>query len=444
MSNNSATSATENLRLGIEAARAGQHEAARKHLTRVLEYTPHNIPALLWLAYVAPEPAESIRWLTQVLAIDPHNQRALSGLEWVRKRSDHSLAARSPSDHGSEPNNSVQASHAETELPDDFIRDQFLKGAEAQKRARKAALAQRARRNIAPLTLVLLIIAVTLLFGAATWYLVTVPDETLAAWLPEPAQLPVEPAPVEAKSLPVETELDRVEPAKAEADEVISPPNFTSKVDTIILANSKLAETLETDDPFTPLEENQLPPLDIPPVLNEAAETTSALDLLQLVGPAEEMMDGIRLFVPVDEALLAYQPVTPHEKWIEVDIPNQRVTAWEGNVPVMAFESSTGLPDTPTVTGQFNIYWKLKSTVMIGADYYLPEVPYTMYFYGGYALHGAYWHNNFGQPMSHGCVNLSIDNSKTLFEWADPIIPPGETQVVSSYDNPGTLVVVHQ
>ena len=131
MSNNSATSATENLRLGIEAARAGQHEAARKHLTRVLEYTPHNIPALLWLAYVAPEPAESIRWLTQVLAIDPHNQRALSGLEWVRKRSDHSLAARSPSDHGSEPNNSVQASHAETELPDDFIRDQFLKGAEA-------------------------------------------------------------------------------------------------------------------------------------------------------------------------------------------------------------------------------------------------------------------------------------------------------------------------
>jgi lipoprotein-anchoring transpeptidase ErfK/SrfK len=67
-----------------------------------------------------------------------------------------------------------------------------------------------------------------------------------------------------------------------------------------------------------------------------------------------------------------------------------------------------------------------------------------MYFYNGYGLHGAYWHNNFGQPMSHGCVNLSNENSKSLFEWADPVIPPGQTQVVSSADNPGTLVLVHE
>lgn len=444
MSNNLATSATENLRLGIEAARAGRRETARKHLVRVLEYAPNNVPALLWLAYVAPEPAESIRWLTQVLAIEPHNQRAKAGLEWAMKRAGRSSPPEMQLDNGSEPNEPVQASHAETELPDDFIRAQFLKGDEAQKRARKAVLAQRARRNIAPLTLVLLIIGVTIFFGTAIWYLITVPDETLAAWLAEPVELPgIEPAPVEAKALFVETEIERVAPVKAAA-EVPSPPSFTTMADTIILENSQLAETLETDDPFTPLEENQLPPLDIPPApLNGSAETTSSLDLLQLVGPAEEVLNGVRLFVPVDESQLAYQPTWPDEKWIEVDIPNQRVTAWEGNVPVMAFESSTGLPDTPTVTGQFNIYWKLESTVMIGADYYLPEVPYTMYFYGGYALHGAYWHNNFGQPMSHGCVNLSIDDSKTLFEWADPVIPPGETQVVSSFDNPGTLVVVH-
>jgi lipoprotein-anchoring transpeptidase ErfK/SrfK len=94
--------------------------------------------------------------------------------------------------------------------------------------------------------------------------------------------------------------------------------------------------------------------------------------------------------------------------------------------------------------GEFNIYWKLESTLMAGPNYYLPDVPYTMYFYGGYALHGAYWHNNFGQPMSHGCVNLSIADSQTLFEWADPVIPPGQTQVVATAENPGTLVVVHQ
>ncbi|MCB0195835.1 MAG: L,D-transpeptidase [Anaerolineae bacterium] len=227
------------------------------------------------------------------------------------------------------------------------------------------------------------------------------------------------------------------------ADVAVAPPHLTSAVDTIILKNSQLAEKLEAADPFTPLEENQLPALDIPPVHLET-EGDSSVDLLHLIGPVEEILDGVRLFVPVDAALLAYQPTSPDEKWIDVDISEQRVTAWEGNVPVLSFVSSTGLPDTPTVTGKFNIYWKLESTVMIGEDYYLPEVPYTMYFYGGYALHGAYWHNNFGQPMSHGCVNLSSDNAKQIFEWADPIIPPGQTQVVSSFDNPGTVVVVHE
>ena len=93
--------------------------------------------------------------------------------------------------------------------------------------------------------------------------------------------------------------------------------------------------------------------------------------------------------------------------------------------------------------GEYNVYWKLEKTLMAGADYYLPDVPYTMYFYGGYAIHGTYWHENFGQPMSHGCVNLRTEEAKQIFEWADPPLPPGQTQVVSTYDNPGTLVFVH-
>jgi lipoprotein-anchoring transpeptidase ErfK/SrfK len=80
---------------------------------------------------------------------------------------------------------------------------------------------------------------------------------------------------------------------------------------------------------------------------------------------------------------------------------------------------------------------------MIGPGYYLPEVPYTMYFYAGYALHGTYWHDSFGQPMSHGCVNLETGNAQKLFEWAGPVVPPGQTEVVATADNPGTLVVVH-
>jgi lipoprotein-anchoring transpeptidase ErfK/SrfK len=55
---------------------------------------------------------------------------------------------------------------------------------------------------------------------------------------------------------------------------------------------------------------------------------------------------------------------------------------------------------------------------MRGPDYYIPDVPNTMYFYGSYGLHGAYWHDNFGHPMSHGCVNMRLSDAAALFGWA--------------------------
>jgi lipoprotein-anchoring transpeptidase ErfK/SrfK len=80
---------------------------------------------------------------------------------------------------------------------------------------------------------------------------------------------------------------------------------------------------------------------------------------------------------------------------------------------------STGLWGTPTVQGDYRIYWKLTSQTMSGPGYYLPGVPWVMYFYQGYAIHGTYWHNNFGQPMSHGCVNLPTDQAEWFFRWAE-------------------------
>lgn len=106
------------------------------------------------------------------------------------------------------------------------------------------------------------------------------------------------------------------------------------------------------------------------------------------------------------------------ERWIDVDLSQQRVYAYEGNTLVNSFIVSTGTWQTPTVTGQFHIWIKLRSTTMTGPGYYLPNVPYTMYFYKGYGLHGTYWHNNFGTPMSHGCVNLSIPDAEWLYNWA--------------------------
>ena len=127
-----------------------------------------------------------------------------------------------------------------------------------------------------------------------------------------------------------------------------------------------------------------------------------------------------------------------------MDLSEQLVTAWEGTTPVMRFVASTGLPHTPTRVGKFRVYQKYVATRMIGPGYNLPDVPFTMYYDGGYAVHGAYWHDNFGEPMSHGCVNLSPEDAEKVFSWAGPVIPEGASQATASADNPGTLIVVHQ
>jgi lipoprotein-anchoring transpeptidase ErfK/SrfK len=105
-------------------------------------------------------------------------------------------------------------------------------------------------------------------------------------------------------------------------------------------------------------------------------------------------------------------------RWIDVDLTNQMVYAYEGDVVVNSFVVSTGVARTPTVTGNYKIYVKVRVQDMRGPGYHLKDVPYVMFFYGDYGLHGTYWHNNFGTPMSRGCVNLTTDDAAWLFNWA--------------------------
>jgi lipoprotein-anchoring transpeptidase ErfK/SrfK len=107
------------------------------------------------------------------------------------------------------------------------------------------------------------------------------------------------------------------------------------------------------------------------------------------------------------------------ERWIDVDLSQQLMTAYEGHTPVRNVSVSSGLPATPTPAGQFRIWVKFRYDDMEGPGYYLADVPYVMYFYKGYGLHGTYWHANFGHPMSHGCVNLPTPEAEWLFNWAD-------------------------
>lgn len=138
---------------------------------------------------------------------------------------------------------------------------------------------------------------------------------------------------------------------------------------------------------------------------------------------------------------------TGEEKWIEVDLSDQKLRAWEGNNLFLESLISSG-KTYPTPTGEFRIWAKFKYTKMSGGSkenktyYYLPNVPYTMYFYQSFALHGTYWHNNFGHPMSHGCVNLPTPIAEKLFYWTLPSVG-SKNSVLASNDNLGTRVVIH-
>ena len=109
-------------------------------------------------------------------------------------------------------------------------------------------------------------------------------------------------------------------------------------------------------------------------------------------------------------------------KWIDVNLSTQMLAAYEGSRRVYSTRISSGTTKYPTVTGTFYIYAKLVSQRIRGGTgrdrYDLPGVPHVMYFHKGYAIHGTYWHNNFGRPMSHGCVNASRQAAAWLYKWA--------------------------
>lgn len=106
------------------------------------------------------------------------------------------------------------------------------------------------------------------------------------------------------------------------------------------------------------------------------------------------------------------------ERWIEVNLAQRRLYARVGNRIVFSSLVSIGKSGTPTVRGTFRIYSKIRYTHMRGPGYNLPNVPNTMYFYGGYAIHGAYWVKTFGTRVSHGCINMNLKDAAWLFNWA--------------------------
>lgn len=175
-----------------------------------------------------------------------------------------------------------------------------------------------------------------------------------------------------------------------------------------------------------------------------------------------EPWEGVRYYaaaahlraVPAED----FAPISPElpagEKHIEISIAAQQLTAYESGqvvlrVPISSGvrnSSGSGLP-TQTPTGTFYIYSKLPSKYMGDSrltdnlgDRFLTGVPWTCFFIeGGYAIHGAYWHNNFGAPMSKGCINVRPDHARWLYRWTTPAAAVSEQEVTGH----GTRVVVN-
>lgn len=350
------------------ALRQGDRLTARRLAAELTRLQPDLEEGWLILAGLS-EPRASIQYLNRALQINPTSQRARQGIHWAIERLRHQTSGRSTLITQPPP---AEVSSGKT-LPV-RIRAIEQKSAEAtqplrippQQTAQPAApsaphLTAVLQKLPSPLYISLLTLLMVACLGALLW--LVLPDlQTAFAESPSVAR------PVGALFKPSLT------------------PTFTA---TFTATPTSTATSTATPTP-TPTETPTPTPTDTP-------EPTATPLIISGGMPVE---------------------VAEDEPWIDVNLSEQMVYAYVGRQLVNSFLVSTGTWRTPTVTGQYRIYVKYRYTDMAGPGYYLPNVPYTMYFYKGYGLHGTYWHNNFGTPMSHGCINLRTEDAEWLFNFA--------------------------
>ncbi len=178
------------------------------------------------------------------------------------------------------------------------------------------------------------------------------------------------------------------------------------------------------------------------------AEEQRGSEIWYLVGPDQWVEQENVSRVDVDPPP---QEVTPGGKWIEVDLFEQTVAAYEGERMVYATLTSSGRSHTATPPGIYHLWAKIREGKMSNPDvedgnpawYYLEDVPWTMYFHEGYSLHAAFWHDAFGFTRSHGCVNLAPRDAEWFFNWADPFISEETDELYIGSGTPNTWVWVH-
>jgi lipoprotein-anchoring transpeptidase ErfK/SrfK len=351
-----------------EALRRGDMAQARQLAERAAELAPQSEDPWLILAAVA-SPRESLEYIRKALEANPNSPRAKKGMEWAMQRLGEKPEA------GTSPQVTQQTPRT------------------VKKQSPKSDVKNpKKRKSILPILLIVMGCAV---FSFAAWSAVTSP--VMASILNLVATPQVESKPFAQVNIP--------KPAAQ-----VNAPVATPTAAGIESAPTELAVIQPTAEPT--LEVVTLPTVESVPPTSAPPEATGVVS-------AEIIVDTPTPEYTEPTAVPNVPPqMASGERWIDVDLSQQRLYAYEGDVLMNSFIVSTGTWQTPTVTGNFKIWVKVRSQAMTGPGYYLPDVPYVMYFYKDYGIHGTYWHNNFGTPMSHGCVNLTIPDAEWLYGFA--------------------------
>jgi lipoprotein-anchoring transpeptidase ErfK/SrfK len=373
-----------------EALRDGDRNSARRWAEQAAKLAPQLEDPWLILAAVA-SPKASVAFIERALQINPDSPRARKGMQWALRR-----LQEVPPGSGGEARSEQKKIEETTQQT------------KAVKRSARSAPPKKKPRRVAFYPILFLVLGCVVVLAAA-WTASTSP--VLASILGGTSQAS------EAEHPQVWARVEIAKPAQtsglaaevAEVEPTLPVPSPTFPPPTLEPTTAPPTATLEA-----PVQSDS----EVEPAITPEATSTPAGSLVMdfvedtpvpTAGPTEESAPA----KPQDPP-----PVGNGEHWIEVNLTQQRVYAWEGDALANSFLVSTGTWATPTVTGTFHIWNKTRIQDMSGPGYYLPDVPFVMYFYKDYGFHGTYWHNNFGTPMSHGCVNLTIPDSEWLYNWA--------------------------
>lgn len=357
-----------------EALRSGDRNAARRWAEEAAKLAPQLEDPWLILASVA-SPRASVSFIERALQINPDSPRARRGMEWALKR--------------------LQEKPSGETKP--------VKAQQAKGPIRSAA--PKKSRSF-PLFPVLLLLLGCVVIAFAAWTASTSP--VLASILGGVSQQSAQ-----ASHPKVWAQVEIVKPTYTPAAAPVladAAPTLPSPTPTVSLPTP---EPTQLPASPTPEPEQSQPEATQPP---EATATPTGSLVMEIVEdtPVPTAQPGS----DTTSTTKPNPPVGNGVRWIEVNLSEQRLYAWEGDVLLNSFLVSTGTWAHPTVTGTFKIWNKTAIQAMSGPGYYLPNVPWVMYFYEDYGIHGTYWHNNFGTPMSHGCVNMTIPDAEWLYNWA--------------------------